>query len=407
MSIEIIWKRRIREQYKTISRYLKYVFNDHFVLVLIFLMGGLGYSYSEYLKTLTVDSPWIKEGVLIILLSSIYIGRIATYIKEGDAVYLLPKEKQINETVLKNTFFSMIFPSLFLIILSYISMPVLILTSEITSLTIGLLFIILVLLKYVQLISQLLSMKLLSNRSLAIGKVLIFLGNIIVLYLSLYQSIITGLIFAIVFVASSSYLIVSKWNTKRMDWEKAIVFEKTRLYSIYRFINLFTDVSIVISKPKRRKYFDKLIYFFQHDSANVFYYLFLRVFFRTQTYSGLYSRLLVLTLVLLPLVDSFLLIVGFSIVSLYLIGFQLIPLINYFDEQSLLEIYPVQKESLYAALTKMLLYLLGSANISYAIVAFSFVGLSEGITIVLAGSLFIYYFIYKYTPKRLQIMMKR
>ncbi|HRM19245.1 MAG TPA: ABC transporter permease, partial [Trichococcus flocculiformis] len=51
MNLDSIWKRRQQLHLKKFSRYSKYIFNDHFVLVLLFLLGALAYQYSEFVKT--------------------------------------------------------------------------------------------------------------------------------------------------------------------------------------------------------------------------------------------------------------------------------------------------------------------------------------------------------------------
>ena len=42
-----LWKKRQAKHQKQMFKYLRYVLNDHFVLALLFLLGGLGLSYSD------------------------------------------------------------------------------------------------------------------------------------------------------------------------------------------------------------------------------------------------------------------------------------------------------------------------------------------------------------------------
>lgn len=43
---------RLARHLKKMMKYMRYVFNDHFILVCVFLLGGLGFYYSQVLKTL-------------------------------------------------------------------------------------------------------------------------------------------------------------------------------------------------------------------------------------------------------------------------------------------------------------------------------------------------------------------
>lgn len=42
---------RLAKHQKKMMKYLRYVLNDHFVLVCLFLFGGVGFYYSNWLKT--------------------------------------------------------------------------------------------------------------------------------------------------------------------------------------------------------------------------------------------------------------------------------------------------------------------------------------------------------------------
>ncbi|KFN89985.1 permease component of an ABC superfamily transporter [Tetragenococcus muriaticus PMC-11-5] len=44
---------RLKKHQKHMMRYMQYVLNDHFVLIMFFLLGGIGFYYSNWLKTLT------------------------------------------------------------------------------------------------------------------------------------------------------------------------------------------------------------------------------------------------------------------------------------------------------------------------------------------------------------------
>ncbi|UJF15187.1 ABC transporter permease [Jeotgalibaca sp. MA1X17-3] len=55
MNFEDLLKKRRSVQFKKMSRYMKYIFNDHFVIVMFFLLGALAFQYSELLKTLPTE----------------------------------------------------------------------------------------------------------------------------------------------------------------------------------------------------------------------------------------------------------------------------------------------------------------------------------------------------------------
>ena len=50
--MEELFQRRLQLHQKQMMRYLRYVFNDHFVLACTFLLGGIGLYYSDLVKKL-------------------------------------------------------------------------------------------------------------------------------------------------------------------------------------------------------------------------------------------------------------------------------------------------------------------------------------------------------------------
>src|SRR5699024_442805 len=125
-----IWKRRVTEHQKKMMKYLKYVLNDHFVIVCLFLLGALGYAYSEMLKSVSTDFAYGKVLAWIVFSSLIFIGNLATLIQPADSVFLLQKEAEMEGYFKKAKSYSLILP---LIVIGFISaavMPLLVATSS-------------------------------------------------------------------------------------------------------------------------------------------------------------------------------------------------------------------------------------------------------------------------------------
>ncbi len=55
--INTLWPERLQSFYKEVQRYLKYLFNDHFRIVLIFGGGAAIYYYSQWVNTLSPKFP--------------------------------------------------------------------------------------------------------------------------------------------------------------------------------------------------------------------------------------------------------------------------------------------------------------------------------------------------------------
>ena len=85
------FSQRLQRYQKQMSRYLRYVFNDHFAILSTFLMGGLGLYYSNLLKTLPRPFPQGGIVLLLIWLALLSVGKLATLVKPADLIILLAK----------------------------------------------------------------------------------------------------------------------------------------------------------------------------------------------------------------------------------------------------------------------------------------------------------------------------
>ena len=86
------FKHRLGLHFKEMTRYLKYVFNDFFVIALMFFIGALGLVYSNFLKEVVGGLWWEKVVIILVLVIALQICGMATLIKQPDKVFIAPKE---------------------------------------------------------------------------------------------------------------------------------------------------------------------------------------------------------------------------------------------------------------------------------------------------------------------------
>lgn len=89
------FSQRLSRHFKKMSKYLRYILNDHFVLVCMFLLGGLGLYYSQLLKELPRDFVWGRPLILLGWLLLIQVGKLATLTEEPDKFFFITKRKTI------------------------------------------------------------------------------------------------------------------------------------------------------------------------------------------------------------------------------------------------------------------------------------------------------------------------
>ena len=89
------FSQRLSRHFKKMSKYLRYILNDHFVLVCMFLLGGLGLYYSQLLKELPRDFVWGRPLILLGWLLLIQVGKLATLTEETRFFYYQKKNNSL------------------------------------------------------------------------------------------------------------------------------------------------------------------------------------------------------------------------------------------------------------------------------------------------------------------------
>ncbi|WP_332380335.1 ABC transporter permease [Lactococcus cremoris] len=285
-----IFKKRRKLWYQQNIKYLRYVFNDHFVLFLMILLGALVVQYVNFLQVhhLTLWGKIILV-VFVSLLSQV-LGRLATFIEAPDKVFLLTKELEVRAYLIKCLIRSLILPAIVSGLLVLIAAP---------------------LLKF--------------NPIFLILWFLVLIG------------IKAGLL---------AYQIWRFQNSGLLDWSGLIDLEEARKTGTLRLFSLFTNVKGLKSHSHRRKYLDFLL----TKTKRTYEYLFTRSFLRSGDYLGLTIRLLILSILSMIFVKNGIVAIVMVVVFNYLLIFQLLSLQTAFDYQLLTRIYPLKKAAKTAGL---------------------------------------------------------
>lgn len=271
------------------SKYLRYVFNDHFVLVLMFLSGFLLYQYSQLLKDFPKTHWPIIVIVSIIILMLLAMGEIASYLEPADKQFLLIKEEAIKEIInsaKKRTYiFWLVVQTLFLVLIS---------------------------------------------------PILIKLG------LSVFM--ITLLIFGLGIIKwlVITYKVKVFYNNQNLNWDAAINHEQERKQAILKFFSLFTNVKGISTSVKRRSFLDVILKLISKTPSRLWTNLFVRAFLRSSDYLGLTIRLVTLNILSVIFVNETYLALALAFVFNYLLLFQLLALGYHFDYQYMNQLYPVR-----------------------------------------------------------------
>ncbi|MDW8750758.1 ABC transporter permease [Streptococcus suis] len=316
--MKVLFQKRRHDFLERCSKYMRYVLNDHFVLVLMVFLGFLSLQYRQLL----VSFPENRMPVILILLAISFLvlcsGRIATYLEEADQIFLLTREKEVLEELVAASRRSFVLWSVLQVLVQLLFLPI-----------------------YLKL-------------GLATW--------VVVLY-------ILVLLFAKYFLVKHQQASYQRQGV--LDWSKAIQDEQKRQQTILRFFALFTTVKGISSTVKPRNYLNKLLTVV--NSRQTWFNLYLRAFLRAGDYFGLSLRLLFLALLSLIAIEEAWLSLGLVLVFHYLLLFQLLGLYKHYDYQYMTQLYPLSVNDRKMDFRKLLRGILYGLLIVELVVALLFV----------------------------------
>lgn len=378
MKIETLWKDRFNHYLKETGKYLKYIFNGHLVFVMIFLIGGAGYYYSEWVKTLTPDFP-APIIMAIILGLAVTISPLTTFFREPDIVFLLPIERGLGDYVKKSYVFSLVIQMYVLLIIQAVLTPMYSRVMGDEALSFLSLLIVLLVLKGINLASRWFVLYDREPYAPFVDTLVRFALNAVLVYLIVQGAnlLLTLFVFALLAGLCLYYLKASR--NAVLQWERLIELENGRMAAFYRIANLFTDVPKLREKITERRWLLGIVRLLSGRTNNPFSYLYARTFVRANDYFGLYIRLSVIAFLVVAFADLGWGSIFVSLLFLYMTGLQLLPIWHHHDQKMTIALYPYKPAYRRKAVMDLLTILLGIQCFFFAI------GILIGGSLQLAG----------------------
>lgn len=397
----LLWKERFSRTSKELSRYLRYIFNGHLVIVFIFLLGTGAFYYQEWLKTIPETFP--AAPIMAILMSLLLTySPIHTFMSNADRIFLLPLETKLNGYFKKSILISF-FVQVYLLLMGLaVLMPMYAVVNEGNFKTFLPFLIWLLIAKGINLWTRWYVQYDLDVKGHRVDSSVRFFVNLVFLFLLFSNA-------SIYFVATPVILLVGllvyarhQSQNKGLKWEFLIGQDERRMTAFYRLANLFTDVPKLKNKVKRRKGLDPILARIPFQQDQTYTYLLTRTFLRSGDYLGLLIRLTVIGAVAIYFlaygIGQILLVVLF----LYLTGFQLLPLWKHHQNHAMLQLFPITHKNKEESFLRILRNLLVFQAILLSIVILVKGDWLAALISLLAGMVFCGYFVYFYSKRKLR-----
>ena len=368
MNSNVRWKERFSLFMQEMQRYTRYIFNGHFVIVLVIGLGGLAYYYSEWVDTLDSSFP---AALLLAVVMAIPLTNspVYTFLKEPDMFFLLPVETKLNDYFRRSIRLSLVFQGYILLMFLAVSMPLYAAVEDGQLKDFFYLFAILLVVKYFNIRIKWSILHFQEDSVRHIDSVVRYLLNFGLAFLLFSKAsiVFVFLLFAVLVVLFLYFEKTTKH--KLLKWELLIELENKRMMAFYRFANMFTDVPKLKEKIKRRQWLNPVMSLVGYRHDNTYSYLYVRTFCRSSDYLGLFVRLtLIGGFVLLSLTSLIPQIIGAGL-FVYVTGFQLIAIRRQHENMIWHDLYPISESVKNQAVEKLLTNVLIVQGVILAVVA--------------------------------------
>jgi ABC-2 type transport system permease protein len=382
MNANKLWFTRVKEYWSQASRYIQYMLNSLLYTIIITLLIAAFY-YAQWLNTLspTFPIPFVLALIVAVALTS---GKVRTFIKEADLVFLLPYQEKLNVYFRYSIIYSTLFHFAYLGLLLMALGPLYYRYDQADEITFTYGIVLILFLKVWNIISKW-YISFTNERSYFLSDTVVrFTINFLFVYFIFVEASIYYLISMMVIIMLLFFFYKKKISTHQLKWDYLLKTEQESIYSFYRFANLFTDVPNLKSKVKPRHGWSKVLALLPTGQKHTFSYLYWRAFLRSGDYFGMYVRLFFVGTALLLFIPNELAKIAVFLLIIYLSSFQLLTLWKHIDLKLWISLYPISTEERKHSFRKVhrtllfvkavlltVVMIIGMTNIFYVFIAFS------------------------------------
>ncbi|MDR6124645.1 ABC-2 type transport system permease protein [Bacillus sp. SLBN-46] len=396
-----LWKDRAGGRVRDLGRYLRYIFNGHLVIVLLFLIGTGAFYYQQWVEKLSSNFP---AEIIIAVVIGLFLtySPVYNFLLEADKVYILPLEDKLKGYFFRSGIASFVFQGYILLMVLAVLMPM---YAHVDSSGFQLFLpylIVLLALKGWNLATSWRIHYFVQNSVHRWDMVVRYFINAVCTFLLFKQANVFILFILVVVMAFYYRFFYVRTKKMGLKWDLLIDHEEKRMASFYRLANMFTDVPKLKDTVKRRKWLDWLISNIPFSQDKTYLYLYSRAFLRSSDYLGLFIRLTVIGTVAIYFISFGLGQLLLSILFLYLTGFQLLPLWNHHQNKLWVDLYPVAQKFKISSFHFLLMIILSTEAVTFALFIALKGEIMNSLFALILGFVFNYLFVYIYSEKRIK-----
>ncbi|KDE50090.1 ABC transporter permease [Geobacillus thermoleovorans] len=359
-----LWKQRFQAEWRKRIRYLRYMFNDHLLVGLIIVLGGIAVMYERWAAALPDSFPYPAIAAVVFGWAAA-AGSVRTLFREADTVFLLPAEERLGPYIQRAFLFSWLWQAYGLSLLLLLAGP---LHARFSPVPWPLFLLGLFCFKGWSLWAAWKGSYIAEPSFHRFGAFARFSLAAVFVYLALAAAPWPLFVVVVGLMAALSIYLSRLVRGKTWKWERIIAEEQRAATAFYRLANLFTDVPEWREAAKRRRWLDPLLALIPYDERHVFFHLYARTFLRAGGYAGLYVRLTAIGSVMLAVIDHEYGRAAIAFLFLYATAVQLAALPSHHRYSLWPRLYPLPQAQPGAAAVRLLSILLIGQNTIFHLV---------------------------------------
>ncbi|PAV29291.1 ABC transporter permease [Virgibacillus profundi] len=395
------FKKRFSAHLKETGRYLKYIFNGHTAIAMLFFISALAYYYQQWLIEIPENFPtsFIIGAGFGLLVS---YSPIRTLLKEPDLVFLIAAENKMSAYFRNALIYSFVIQLYLILLVSAAFGPLYFATfpdraGNVYLLTIAVVFIF----KIWNLVTNWWMLKV---REPGVRRV--DLGVRTLLNMAVFYFLINGdMVYAGITTALFIIIFLYDYNVSRKQagivWDVLVEKDRNRMQTFYRIANMFADVPHLKNPIKKRGWLVSLVSKLPFTRKHTFDYLYRITFVRSGDYLGMYVRLIIIGGLAIYFIPNLWMKIIFAILFLYLSCFQMMTLYQHHRTIMWLDLYPVESSIRQKAVVKLLFQLTFLQAVLFSLLFLVMQAYLGFVIALAAGIAFNYLFINGYVKRKL------
>lgn len=311
-NLQSLYGQRFQSYFLDIQKYMQFIISGHIAIVLLFVIGAAGYSYSEWLKTPPEGFPVFLVAASLLMLV-VVPNRPALLLKQADHYYLLPMESKLLFYLKPALRWSVTIVVIRALVVTVVLLPLLTRVGELETSMLLALGGVVVAASYWNVHTK---FHVLWGRPDAL--LLDFFVRALLLFGIFYFLLVGNLVLfiACVGLAGGYFLATKKMAMTPFPFDRMIDFEQQRMQRFYQFANYFTEVPHVRSKVSRRAWADGIL-----TKKDLHSFLITRSFVRKDELFYMWIRLALLVIVF-PFLSFSYVVAGLMVVFTFAIAIQ-------------------------------------------------------------------------------------